>query len=60
MCYFVFLNSTLGAQWAHNTSVHLIFPALLLVLRPSSERLITLANKFLNLVNFFMLIKKGR
>ena len=26
--YFVFLNATLGARQAHNTSVHLIFPAL--------------------------------
>ena len=26
--YFVLLNATLGAQQAHNMSVHLIFPAL--------------------------------
>ena len=26
-CYFVVLDSTLGAQWVHDPSVHLIFPA---------------------------------
>ena len=27
-CYFVVLNSTLGARWVHDSSMHLIFPAL--------------------------------